>query len=106
MFGSRRHESRKGSTVAVWLRFEYREAQGDGFKSAVERDIYDCARIASKTLSVTYYNENNLGGAPGSSTTYDEDKVSWAPAIHGTVGDFLLDWACKTASKAQPAKTQ
>jgi hypothetical protein len=106
VFGSRRHETRKGSTVAVWLRFEYREAQGDGFKSAVERDVYECARIASKALSVTYYSENNLGGAPRNSTTFDEDKVSWAPVIPGTVGDLLLDWVCKTASKAQPAKTQ
>src|SRR5579863_4115220 len=49
-FTSRRHETRKGSVVAVWLRFENRESttsNGITFKSEVERDLYDCERITS-----------------------------------------------------------
>jgi hypothetical protein len=57
IFGSHRHDSRKGSVVAVWLRTEYREMQtapnGSKFRSAVERDLYDCDRIAQKEVSYT-----------------------------------------------------
>jgi hypothetical protein len=106
VFGSRRHGSRRGSVVAVWLRLENREAQsanGTTFKSEVERDLYDCERITSKATSVTYYSDNNLNG-PGRSDTYDENKVTWSPVIPGTLGDSLLEWACRTP-KTQPAKT-
>lgn len=106
VFGSRRHEIRKGSVVAVWLRTEYRETQannGISYKSLVERDMYDCERIANKEVSVAYYGENNLN-APAGSFTFDEEKSTWNPIIPGTVGDSLLDWACR-ASKAQPAKS-
>ena len=66
--------------------------------------MYDCAGIRSKSVSGTYYVNNNLDGA-GSSYTYDETKVAWAPAIPGTIGDSLLDWACETIPpRAQPAK--
>jgi hypothetical protein len=108
VFGSHRHATREGNVVSLWLRYEYREQQTvNGYadvKSAVERDMYDCARVRSKGVSSTYYGENNLGGGTGSSVNYDEVKVAWAPAIPGTVGDFLLDWACKTVPHAQAAK--
>jgi hypothetical protein len=106
VFGTRRHAIRTGDVVTVWLRFEYREPQtnsGERYKSQVERKVYDCARMASKTVSDTRYAENNLTGV-GASDTYDESKISWTPAIPGTVGDFLIDWACKSVPRAQPAK--
>jgi hypothetical protein len=109
VFGSRRHAIREGNVVSIWLRREYRESQSNGagsYKAAVERYMYDCARVASKNVAGTFYSENNLGGS-GSSFTNEEKLVSWVPAIPGTLGDFLLDWACKTVPRAQPAaKTQ
>ena len=108
IFGSHRHATREGNVVALWLRTEYREAQSYGnesYKSLVERYMYDCVRVASKQVSTTYYRENNLEG-PGSSFTFEEAKVAWAPAIPGTMGDSLLDWACKTVPRTQPAKAQ
>jgi hypothetical protein len=108
VFGSRRHATREGSVVSLWLRYEYREQQTlNGYsnvKSVVERDMYDCARVKSKGVSSTYYGENNLGGGTGSSVNSDEAKVSWAPAIPGTVGDYLLDWACKAVPRVPTAK--
>jgi hypothetical protein len=104
VFGSRRHETRKGSVVSIWLRYEERESQtnnGATFKSEVERTLYDCERIATKAISATYYSENNLSGT-GPSYVYDEAKTSWSPVIPGTVGDSLLEWACRTTT--QPAK--
>lgn len=108
IFGSRRHATREGSVVAVWLRTEYREGQSSGsesFKSVVERYMYDCARMTSKQVSSTFYRANNLA-EPGSSLTFEEGKVAWAPVIPGTIGDSLLDWACKTVPRAQPAKAK
>lgn len=102
VFGSREHEIRRGNVVAVWMRYEYREdqsANGLDYMSEVERDLYDCERIASKTVSVTYYRKNNLG-EPGPSYVYDEAKSPWAPTIPGTLGDGLLSWACSTGVKA------
>jgi hypothetical protein len=60
--------------------------------------------VKSKGVSSTYYGENNLGGGTGSSVNSDEAKVSWAPAIPGTVGDYLLDWACKAVPRVPTAK--
>jgi hypothetical protein len=108
LFGSHRHGTRKGSVVAVWLRYEYREAKSDSgatYLSEVERTLYDCERVASKLVAITYYNGNNLDGA-GRSSTYDEEKESWDPVIPGTMGDALLDWACRTTPGGQPAKTK
>lgn len=104
VFGSRRHETRKGSTVAVWFRYEFREQQSSNgtYKSAVERDLYDCERNTTKTVSATYYGENNLVRG-GSSYTYDDGKVTWVPIIPGSLADQLLEWACRTP-RAQPAK--
>jgi len=108
VFGSHRHGTRKGSVVAVWLRFEYREGKsidGVSYKSVVERDLYDCGRVASKGVSATYYFENNLQ-SPGPSNVYEEGKIAWDPAIPGTLGDSLLSWACRTTPGAQPAKAK
>lgn len=106
VFGSHRHATREGSVVSLWLRYEYREQQTiNGYsnvKSAVERDMYDCASVRSKSVSNTYYGESNIGGGSGTSISYDEAKVAWAPVIPGTVGDYLLDWACKTVPRAPP----
>jgi hypothetical protein len=99
LFGSRRHEVRKGTTVAIWLRDEFRENQvknGQTYKGLVERDVYDCERMTNKTLSVTYYAENNLQ-ASGNSYSYDEGTVRWIPIIPGTVGESILEWACKSS---------
>jgi hypothetical protein len=107
VFGSHRHATREGSTVSLWLRYEYREAQLNNanqlYKSVVQRKIYDCAHAASKSAADSFYSENNLG-APGSSYTYDEKKMAWDPAIPGSVGDSLLEWACN--STPRPAKSQ
>jgi hypothetical protein len=108
VFGSHRHATRRGSVATVWLRYEYRGRQstnGFSYKSAVERFMYDCERVAGKSVSSTFYSENNLGEA-GQSYVYDEGKVAWTPVIPGTVGESLLEWACKTTSGAQSAKTQ
>lgn len=102
LFGSRRHEVRKGTTVTVWLRDEFRETQvknGQTYKGLVERDVYDCERMTTKVLSVTYYAENNLQ-ASGNSYAYDEGAVRWIPIIPGTVGESILDWACKSPKQA------
>ena len=108
VFGSHRHATRDGNVVALWLRHEYREEQttsaGERFRSSVVRSMFDCARVASKGVSYTYYSRNNLD-AVGPSYTYDETKVAWSPAIPGTMGDSLLDWACKTTTRP-PAKPQ
>jgi hypothetical protein len=107
IFGSHRHDSRKGNVVAVWLRYEYRDSRsqnGESFKSLVERSLYDCDRIASKEISQTAYPDNNLEGVPVLSSTFDEGKVTWTPVIPGTVGDELLDWACKTTPVTSSAK--
>jgi hypothetical protein len=108
VFASHRHATREGNVVSIWLRHEYRESQEtiarEHYKSAVERAMYDCARVNSKSVSSTYYAENNLSGL-GPTYTYDEAKVGWTPAIPGTVGDSLLDWACKTTPRPQ-AKPQ
>jgi hypothetical protein len=56
IFGSHRHATREGNVVALWLRTEYREGQSngsEGYKSVVERNMYDCARMASKQVSTT-----------------------------------------------------
>jgi hypothetical protein len=108
IFGSHRHATREGNIATLWLRYENRESQsesGQYYMSKVEREMYDCARMASKPVSITYYGGNNLD-AIGNSFTYDESKVSWAPVIPGTIGDSLLDWACKSTPRAQRAKAQ
>jgi hypothetical protein len=106
VFGSRRHEMRAGNVVSLWFRYEFRETQGVGaeqHKSAVQREMYDCARMSVRVVSVSFFGANNLA-VPGSSSTYDESKASWTPLIPGTMGDYLLDWACKTtAPKPKPA---
>ena len=110
VFGSHRHAIREGNVVALWLRYEYRESQTNhaavGYKSVVERDMYDCARVTSKAVADTYYSDNNLGGGGGTSYTYEEKSVTWVPVIPGTLGDTLLDWACKSVPRPQPAKAQ
>jgi len=106
VFGSHRHATREGNVATIWLRFEYREEQVNGsetYKSLVERNKYDCVRMTSKEVSSTYYGENNLGSG-GSSLTFDESKAAWTPAIPGTLGDELLDWACK--STPRPSKKE
>jgi hypothetical protein len=108
IFGSRRHATREGNVTALWFRYEYRESQSNGnesYKSAVQRQLYDCARMSSKVVSIALYRESNLSGE-GSSNTFDESKIRWAPVIPGTMGDFLLDWACKAAPRAQSPKQQ
>jgi hypothetical protein len=108
VFGSRRHATRRGSVATVWLRYEYREAQtslGASYKSAVNRSLFDCDRIAAKAVSGTTYTNNNLDD-PGPSITYEEAKVGWTPVIPGTLNEFLLDWACRTTAGAQSAKKQ
>jgi hypothetical protein len=109
IFGSHRHATREGGIVSLWDRYEFRESQprngGANYKSVVYREMYDCTGVRSKSVSNTYYSENNLSGV-GPSYTYEEAKVAWAPVIPGTVGDSLLDWACKTTPRAQPAKAQ
>jgi surface-adhesin protein E len=107
-FGSHRHATREGSVVSLWLRYEYRESRsltgGANYKSVVYREMYDCSGVRSKSVSNTFYSESNLA-VLGPSYTYDEAKVAWAPVIPGTLGDSLLDWACKTTPpRAQPAK--
>jgi hypothetical protein len=108
IFGSHRHATREGNIAAIWLRYEYRDQQKNNmasqYRSEVERDMYDCSRITFKGVAFTYYASNNLGG-DGLPYTYDEAKVAWTPAIPGTVGDSLLDWACKTTSRPR-AKPQ
>jgi hypothetical protein len=105
VFGSHRHATREGNVVSIWLRYEFREARTDNrntsFKSLVEREMFDCGRAASKSVSDTYYRENNLEGG-GSPYVYDESKASWVPLIPGTEGDTLLDWVCKTIPRVQP----
>ena len=92
--------------MSLWLRYQYRDQQKiNGYsnvKSAVERDMYDCARVRSKSVSSTYYSESNIGGGTGTSISYDEAKVAWAPVIPGDRWDYLLDWACKTVPRAPP----
>ena len=109
IFGSHRHATREGNIVAIWLRYEYRDEQRNDlasqYKSEVQRNIYDCARVTFKSVAITYYGSNNLSGGEGLPYTYDEAKVAWAPAIPGTIGDSLLDWACKTTPRPQ-AKPQ
>jgi hypothetical protein len=108
IFGSHRHATREGNVATLWLRYEQRESQtesGEYYRSKVERVMYDCARVASKIVSITYYGGSNLD-AIGNSFTYDVSKVGWAPVIPGTIGDSLIDWACKSTSRAQPAKAQ
>jgi hypothetical protein len=102
VFGSLRHATREGNVVSVWERWEFREDQTDNSRSSVVRKMYDCARVASKPVSATSYPQNNLGGG-GLSRSYDE---KWDPAIPGSMGDQLLDWACKTVPRSQPAKAQ
>jgi hypothetical protein len=106
-FGSHRHAIREGNIVSIWLRYEYRDQQAtnanERFKSDVVRQMFDCTRMTTKSVATTYYPENNLDGI-GPSYVYDETKVGWAPAIPGTVGDTLLDWACKTVPRAPAAK--
>lgn len=67
------------------------------------RQMFDCARMTTKSVAITYYPENNLDGI-GLSFVYEEAKVGWAPAIPGTVGDTLLDWACKAVPRAPAAR--
>jgi hypothetical protein len=100
VFGSRRHELREGNAVSLWFRYEYRETQVAGneqYKSAVQREMYDCGHMSSKIVSIAYYGANNLE-APTSSNTFDESKERWTPVIPGTMGDYILDWACKSAT--------
>jgi hypothetical protein len=102
VFGSRRHAVREGSVASIWVRYEYRERQshgGENYQSDVVRVMYDCARVASKDVAITYYSGSNLEGEP-TSYTYDESKVRWSPAIPGTLGDSLLDWACNAAPRS------
>jgi Surface-adhesin protein E len=104
IFGSHRHGTREGNVVAIWLRYEFRDKQiinGNVVRSRVERNLYDCAGVRSKPVSDGFYPQSNLGGEP-ITNTFDEAKVAWSPAIPGTVGDSLLDWACKTTTRAQP----
>jgi len=97
-FGSHRHSSREGDIVAIWIRYEFRTPQetGEPFKSLVERDEYDCVRIAARRISYTHYAENNLGTVMSSHTEQFQAHDGWVPVIPGSTGEFLLDWACKT----------
>ena len=102
VFGSLRHATREGNVVAVSQRWEYREQQNDNSRSYVVREMYDCAQAASKSVSSNSYRQSNLSGE-ASSKIYDE---KWVPVAPGTLGESLLDWACKTVPQSQAAKAR
>lgn len=110
IFGSHTHATREGNIVALWLRYEYREAQTDqpglNYKSFVEREIFDCGNVKYKIVAEIYYSESNLGGVSRAPYEYDEAKVGWTAAIPGTLGDSLLDWACKAAPRAKSPRAK
>jgi hypothetical protein len=101
-FESRRQLMRDGSTVYVWLRFENRVPQPwqytgmPQYKSAAERDHYDCSRQLSKIVSMTAYAESNFDKPnQNESVVYDEKVQQWTPIIPGTLGEKLAQWACR-----------
>jgi surface-adhesin protein E len=102
VFGSLRHATREGDVVSVWERWEYRERQANNTRSSVVRKMYDCARVVSKPVSSASYSQSNLSGA-ASSNAYDE---RWVPVVPGSMGDSLLEWACKSTPRVQAAKAQ
>jgi hypothetical protein len=87
----------RGRLVTAWFRWEYMAAQtylNQFYQSAVVREEIDCDSAATRDLAITSYSDSNLGGSTILSQVFDAKVVAWAPAIPGTMGEFMVRWAC------------
>lgn len=96
VFFATRHDSeRKGDTVRMWMRIEYKHAQNPlAHKSAVSRDDWDCKKRQRSTVTVLFYKWNNLQTdrpEPEHSTNL---LRSWEKIEPGTTGEALFNFAC------------
>lgn len=97
VYFSTHHVMLEGNVVTAWLRWEYQVPQTQGlvtYRSAVTREVIDCARDAAKVVAETLYPDQNLGGTAGDSEVYSLRMLQWTPIIPGTLGDNVLSWAC------------
>jgi hypothetical protein len=95
---------REGAKVYVWFRWEYQHPQpwnhssNNIVSSLVMREVYDCTRQVSKELSQVGYAENNLQHELNDAQlVFEEGTQKWVPVIPGTIGEYMLNWACTTA---------
>ena len=83
IFASSHNVSQVGSIITVWFRWEFYMEQSNAwsahYHSDVSRREIDCSRQAMRTLSVSYYPENNLGGGDPVSYTTDQKALRWDP---------------------------
>lgn len=104
LFVSDHNVVRAADSVTVWFRNEYFKSQTSGpltsYRSSVSRYQLSCTRSAMRVLAYSYYTKSNLDGT-FQSFVNDEDKVRWEPAVPGTIGELMVNWACSKAKHKQ-----
>jgi hypothetical protein len=89
---------RSGHTVTLWLRQEFPEVQRDAggnlYMSSVEQLQFDCRKSQQRLLTVVFYAENNISGAPQQQDEGDPKHAPWSSIIPGTQSDSVFQWAC------------
>jgi len=104
VYVSYRNARREGPIATVWVRWEYpsQEMLMGYFaaKSAVSRTEYDCNRVASRSVTLSGYTENNLSGKSESWTS--QGSPEWTLSIPGTLDEAVATAACARTKPHAP----
>jgi hypothetical protein len=73
----------------VWFRYEWRDTQQGGYRSAVQLVEADCAKGQNRRLQGATYSKNNMQGVGSTLTT-----EAWSFPIPGTMDAAAYDEAC------------
>ena len=83
---------RKGDRVKMWELNDYKTSVRNSVLSSREQSEYDCTEERTRTLAITTFSGNMLGGK----LLYSGSEGSnWHPVAPRTVGQALWKFACK-----------
>ena len=87
---------RSANTVKMWTLLDYKQPEldsnGKSYLSSVRISEYDCAERRTRVLQASRYQGKMRGGDMVSSTNH---TFSWDYVEPGTVGETILEIACK-----------
>ena len=103
IFATRKQLIRNDDVVSAWFRVEMRSSDSEG--SELWREDYDCKRLLGRQVSSDLYSKPNLEGPnPAYSRFVAQKDQSWVPQKPDSVGEGMMDWACKFAPLAAKGK--
>ncbi len=94
---------RKGDTVTMWTRVEFKEPQGTAqspYRSIASFDDWDCKAKRRGTTLVIMYRYSNLEDRTPLRAT--NAMKQWEPVPPRTVGEAMLEFACGLKLVAEP----